>query len=378
MSRVPGLQYPAHLVESNPTDASLKVVFDNLFYLRRAIESISSNSTLTQQQIRQLVTEVINNTVINLTATSFQVGTHAVRLTTTPILGAAFLETDRIAIYIGSDASGTTKWVWSAGNMVAAIASIPTDLVAADIGFLFTESDSSAQTQFFWDGTKFITIGGLLQEVADAVTNTLTTLVLRRHSTSGAATTGFGSTVLDQLEDSAGVAQTAAFESIEWTSGATNNVLKRWWLRIAGTLTSMLELAVSGLTLLTGDYVWKSGTAFFGTLRHANTGSRNWDFPDADGAVVYENGGLTNNNFALGGGGALVKDAGYTQIPVAAGGTGSNTAAGARGNLSAAAIQAVGGSGAGTYTIAKITALGLDGSITITAEGTISSFTAPT
>lgn len=314
--KVPGLQYPPDLDENSPQSRAVRNIIDNLFYVRRIIEDLpSANSILTKEQIQQLVTQIITSTTINVTSNPVVVTTHAIRLATTPTLGALIFEYDRMSLYVGSDSTGTILWTWTAGNMIAAVASIPVDLTTTDKGFIFTSNTADQETQYVWTGTEFITSGGYLQEIADAVTNAITTALLIRHVTSGAATTGFGLGVVTQLEDSGGNSQTAAYGTVEWDSAATNNSLRRWWLRVAGVLTDLMQLASTTLTII-GNYVWKSGTANTGTLDHANSGNRTYTFADADGNIVYETAALTNNNFVYGGGGALAKDAGFNRATI--------------------------------------------------------------
>lgn len=65
---------------------------------------------------------------------------------------------------------------------------------------------------------------------------------------------------------------------------------------------------------------------FFGIFTHANAADRTYTLPDATGNITYETAVLTLNNFLFGGGGALVKDAGFSIVPVANGGTGVSNA----------------------------------------------------
>lgn len=293
------------------------------------------------------------------------IGTHSQRVTSYVAsgqsVGAVFFETDRDSAYIVISSAGTLVWQWAGGTYQAALASIPVDLGASDAGFRFYATDSL--TVYIWTGSLFVTVGGVYETVKDAVTNAKTTVSVKAHTTSGAATTGFGLGETDQLQDSAAVLQSVAYETVEWSSAATVTVFKQWSILIASVLTLMLGMDLNGLTCV-GDYIWKSFTNFTGTLAHNNSGNRTYTFADESGNMVYETADLTNNNFVFGAGGAKAKDAGFSIVPVANGGTASSTATGARAALDVAQRQTVGGNGAGTYT--TIT------SITVTSEGTVS------
>jgi hypothetical protein len=68
-----------------------------------------------------------------------------------------------------------------------------------------------------------------------------------------------------------------------------------WTTRLSLTLsaTGDLVLATANLQLDAGDLVWKSGTAFKGTLVHANTADRTYTFPDASGTVAFLDAGFS-------------------------------------------------------------------------------------
>lgn len=377
---VPGLQYPTDINTADPIGFALKNVFDNLFYLRSKLESNAASGTLSAAQIVALVSRLIKQ--LTPRAADVIVGTHAERITTyssvSLAVGLEFFETDRIATYIISDASGSKKWVLVSAAMNGVIAARPTDLSTVDAGFFFTDTTTDQETEWMWDGSEWLTIGGYLQEISDVVTNTITTVQILRHLTSGAAAAGYGIGQLFQLENDAGTTTSAARWSYEWSdaSAGTEDTIARLFLTVAGGLAEVLNITSVGLMTLVGKYVWKAGTNFTGTLNHANTGNRIYTFADADGNIVYETAVLTNNNFLFGGGGALAKDAGFgSPVPVANGGTGANSAAGARANLSAAQIQAP---GAHTITLAKITGAGANGSLTWNSEGVITGYVDPT
>lgn len=68
------------------------------------------------------------------------IGTHAVRLVTTPLLktGRFFYETDRASLYL----SNGVIWQWIAGEDSGVLAAKPADLIAVvDVGFLYRATD---------------------------------------------------------------------------------------------------------------------------------------------------------------------------------------------------------------------------------------------
>lgn len=252
--------------------------------------------------------------------------THANRLATNPATnyetGQLFYETDRTVTYIVVSTLGTNSWRYQSGTMVAALASIPVDLGAGDIGFLFINSDTDTNTLYFWTGTEFVT-AGYLQEVLDAGTNTATTVAILRHLTTGSAAAGFAARQVWQLENGAGTTLSVALDDAELstvTAGAEVS-LRRFWILSAGALTEALDLLTTGLLLLVGDFSWKSGTNFTGTLAHSNSGNATYNFPDATGSITYATASLTSGNLLKGGGTALVVDTGIaapTFAPVSA------------------------------------------------------------
>lgn len=214
--------------------------------------------------------------------------THAVRLSTytppTLSIGQGLFETDRTVRYIVYDSSGTLVWRYAGGTYPSAIANRPSDLGLNDAGFIFVDTTTDTETMWVWDGAEWLTVGGYLQEISDAATNAITTLFVLRHLTSGAATTGFGAGQLWQLENASGTTVSAARESIEWSdaTAGSEDALYRLLLIVAGGLAEVLNITSVGLMTLVGDYVWKSSTAFTGTLAHNNTADRIYTFPDKD------------------------------------------------------------------------------------------------
>lgn len=262
--------------------------------------------------------------------------------------------------------------------MVDALANQPVDLGAFDKGFIFTANDAGIQTQYTWDGAKFVTVGGYLQSIKDAITNLVSTVFKTQHASSGVTAAGFGSQELTQLQSSTLAAMIDAAALVTtWSDATSANATSRWavWMRNAGAALAEAFAVNTSFIFTIGSIYFRSGTAFLGQLLHANTGNRNYTLPDADGNITYENGGLTNNNFALGGGGALVKDAGFATVPLGSGGTGQVTAAAALAALNG--VPKVGVT-AHTITLAALTTLGTRGSITWNSDGLITGFVDPT
>lgn len=323
----PGLQYPADL-EGNTSPQSIeafRIAYQNLFYLRAIVRTVATSKGLTADEIRALVLALIKKSSGG--NISVIVDTHAIRLTAYPTpstVGSIYFEYDRTAMYIGThgtDGSGVLQWQLAGAAMVGLLSSRPSDLSTADAGFEFTDSTSLNETQYVWLGTKWITGGGYLQEISDAVTNAVTTILMLRHLTSGTAASGYGAGLDVELEDSGGTSRLASQDQVSWRNAGTTTAGRALWLRVAGVLTQCLDLTSTALTAL-GNLVFNAGTAFTCTLTHANTGNRVLTTPDATGNLTYETAVLTNNNFLFGGGGALVKDAGFAVVPVANGGSG--------------------------------------------------------
>lgn len=91
-------------------------------------------------------------------------------------------------------------------------------------------------------------------------------------------------------------------------------------------------------------------TANFAIWAATLTADRTYTLPDATGNIPYETANITNGNIVLGGGGALIKDS---------------------------TIALPGTLFSGTVTLAKITAGGSNGSLTV-SNGFITAYTAPT
>ena len=130
---------------SNPTDAV------NLQTLQNAIGDLGTKDLNSVK--RQL--KIINATLISAVTYS---DTHANRLTNYPAVsyavGATFYETDRHMFYICQNVLGALAWVYLTGEYIALYASLPTDLVATDTGFIFTASD--ACHSWVWQGSSWL------------------------------------------------------------------------------------------------------------------------------------------------------------------------------------------------------------------------------
>lgn len=226
MSRVPGLQYPPA-----PTEIEHNI-FDNLFYLRREVETIpAASSILTKQQIQQLVSQTINNTVVNPTTASCIIGTHAIRLTTAPTLGAEFFETDRSVLYVGSDASGALSWVYSTGVYYATFANRPTDLGVNDANFLYVPDIHLHWCR--WNGTAWV----ILDDDGGTIVESVRTLGVGYQVLDGTATS--------YLAVSAGSLVQAAFNTPDEVT-APSGVYHKSIAAYTGTINAASSGAFSG------------------------------------------------------------------------------------------------------------------------------------
>ena len=327
----PGLQYPQDLRgESIPVQKAVRMIVDNLFSLHGSITRIEAvkATAITEQLINQAVT-------INASGggggggdgggggSSIQiiVDTHTVRTVTYSAaalpIGSLFIETDRCSIYYISGAFGVPRWVFAAGMMTGAIASIPTDLGTDDAGFSFVATDSTELTEYVWDGTEFFTDGGLREIITDALTATSSNLFRMAHRSSGTPGANFGGIARTELDNNVNSLQDASAMDTFWTVATSGSETSAWavQLRNAGAaLADFFQVLINGIRINVGG--------FFGKITHANSADRTYTMPNADGNITYETAALTNNNFLFGGGGPLVKDAGFSVVPVANGGTG--------------------------------------------------------
>lgn len=96
-------------------------------------------------------------------------------------------------------------------------------------------------------------------------------------------------------------------------AGANATLTNSWSLWVdSGDVKIDDNLVLGGNVVSDGNIVWKSGTAFTGTLDHANTANRIWTLPDIAGAILIDAGvqaitgakTFASNTFLLGGAGA--------------------------------------------------------------------------
>jgi len=361
----PGLQYPSdiNLDPSNPTGFALKNAYDNLFYLRRKIDSaIRQGDTLSKAEIEALIRLSIKSLGANNSAVI--VGTHLERITSQPAsrypLGKLFLETDRHVIYAVETVAAANAWVYAAGQMKDALASRPSDLGLNDTGFFFVNSELDQNTNYFWTGTEWVT-PTYIQAVKDSGTSI--GRILQHLSAAGTAV-GFKVRDLYQLTNSGGVVQTAAILDTIWTDptfGAETSA-QQWYRISAGSLVPAFHISSLGFIVDPGDLSWYSSAAFRGIFAHGNTATRTYTFPDADMNPAWGPPGtdLVTDTVVLGASGTKVKaiNPGDPTMQAAA----------------RASMDAAKNSTGTPHTIplAPITGGGTAGSLTIAADGSLS------
>lgn len=230
-------------------------------------------------------------------ASTVGTGTHSDRLTlyTPPLsMGNAFYETDRSVVYV---ASGTPlAWHYTGGTYTAALGSIPADLSTNDIGFRFTSISADQETDYVWTGTEFVTTGGYLQEITDAVTAAITTLVIQRHLSTGTAGVGFGAGEVVQLENGSNAAVTALYRTVTWTNATSAAEAADYALSlvVGGALTQAWKLTSAAAVQMRGKFtLYNNAAPTDGQLLIGNTGTSS-----LDAATLTPGTGITINNAA--------------------------------------------------------------------------------
>lgn len=161
--------YPSHIVEEagQRTDRALREIIDRLNENEPQITDLNKRlgalriPTIAeiQKDLQLGGTNTINITgvlgVAGQAQPSATIGTHAVRVTTPPVLGMWFIESDRLVAYVGEQSGSAVVWVYVAGMMVATFTNRPADLGLTDAGFWFGASDQG-NIAWRWNGTGFI------------------------------------------------------------------------------------------------------------------------------------------------------------------------------------------------------------------------------
>lgn len=115
----------------------------------------SGTNTTSIKNITEQITTISGGGSSATTITSLS-GTHAQRLAGSPVSslnpGSLFYETDRTSLYQVQVVGTANQWVWIGGQMLAALAGIPTDLGTTDEGFLYFEN-AKYYHQAQWTGS---------------------------------------------------------------------------------------------------------------------------------------------------------------------------------------------------------------------------------
>lgn len=104
-------------------------------------------------------------------------------------------------------------------------------------------------TEYVSTGTVWVSVGGAIEQLNDAATNTISTMFTLSHMTSGAAGAGFGSRKLWRLENGSGTEVSAAYETVEWAdaTAGSEDVIWRYWVIVAGVLTNIMSITGTGV-----------------------------------------------------------------------------------------------------------------------------------
>lgn len=158
----PELQYPnlEGLPSVGPEELKAwKVSYDNLFYLRRLVDSQGTSAPLTDPQIQQVLESIksTSSTTINPQSSAILVGTHLNRLTTYPATGQAvgtmFWEYDRTLLYVVTDAFGPKQWRYVSGIYKTSQSALPNDFSSGDVGAQVEVTDYAHILE--WTGAAF-------------------------------------------------------------------------------------------------------------------------------------------------------------------------------------------------------------------------------
>src|SRR6185295_16593135 len=127
---IPGIQYPNVLHPDVQLRGIVRNIYDNLFYIRRALTkpnlSHAQISTLESRLVSQVINSISNDVIVEITNDVTNniaagglciTGTHILRLTTygsaAQPVGTMFFETDRNVLYVITERP--KKWEFVAG-----------------------------------------------------------------------------------------------------------------------------------------------------------------------------------------------------------------------------------------------------------------------
>lgn len=153
----PGIQYPTLTGKVPPElEQAQRITYDNLFWLRQRIQSFNLQLAGPGGVVELLESLTISSGSGTGSATIL-VGTHILRIASYPApgqaIGTLYWETDRLLLYIVSNALGYNQWVYISGIMPATQATLPADLGAGDLGTLVLVTDYAHTLR--WSGVAF-------------------------------------------------------------------------------------------------------------------------------------------------------------------------------------------------------------------------------
>lgn len=167
-----------------------------------------------------------------------QYGTYALRPAAVPNRRLLYLASDRS--YIGFLSIGTT-WVFAFGVHSDTFANRPTP-TADEIGYRFRATDTAQH--FRWTGTAWREE----QEIDDAGTAGTLSLLNLIHRTSGTPAAGFGASLQYQLDSSTNVLRNAGLLDVVWTTSTNGSESADLIVRLiaAGSLAEVLRASSNG------------------------------------------------------------------------------------------------------------------------------------